>query len=41
MSSEVEMMLSFAGAFTTGIIIALEFKIVKERQIRKEDFDEI
>lgn len=41
MSSELEMMLSFLGAFATGVMIAFEFKIVKKRQIRKEDFDEI
>lgn len=41
MSSELEMMLSFFGAFTTGIMIALEFKLVKIRPLRSEDNDQI
>jgi hypothetical protein len=41
MSNELEMMLSFFGAFTTGIMIALELKLVKIRPLRAEDNDQI
>jgi hypothetical protein len=41
MSNELEMMLSFLGAFTSGIMIALEFKLVKERTIQADDNDQI
>lgn len=41
MSNELQMMLSFFGAFTTGIMIALEFKLVKVRPLQAEDNDQI
>jgi len=41
MSNELEMILSFFGAFTTGIMIALEFKLVKTRPLKAEDNDQI